>query len=1023
MSRALSYADAVRILGGSSPLLSTIDRATGGFLLAATAGGSALAVGLFDAKSELFRSTRTLVGDLADRLAGLQRMDRTQRLAAGHTALVLGAYFEAVPAVGISGEDLLLLAGGRQMDGERLGDLARALLHSDVPVPAPHQPYEVLLGEIEQFYRRLSDAVRDFLADLAAWERLDETERERILGSLHGVVIERALADYQAAFRRAAGDVPEFGFWVNLLDHQATRSQVGELTAGVQALRVTLDPLRTAAGKRTALSRAYTAALLDPVLDAESGDAGPAIPDIATSYINPSFRVAAVRPQDPIASEEWWTRLPTRDNLMRYLVGHLTSVPATTAPLLLLGQPGSGKSLLTRMLAATLPPDEFTVVRVPLRDVPADASLQVQIEQAIFDATGERATWPDVVSAAEGALPVVLLDGFDELLQATGVSQWDYLQNVARFQKREAAEGRAVAVVVTTRTAVADRARPTPDTVALRLEPFTDEQIARWLTIWNAANETYFRDTGLDALSFTAVTRHRELASQPLLLLMLAIYDAQDNALAAGAGADLDQADLYERLLNRFAWREVLKSSAAESESDREILVEDELLRLSMIAFAGFNRGRQWVTEADLDADLPVLLHPGPQARPVGARRALGAGETVLGRFFFIHEARARRDGKALRTYEFLHATFGEYLGARAVERELADLVDDDLRHSRRSRAAPIDDDFLHALLSFAAISQRRTMLDFLTGRLAAWDSARLDVLRGLLLNLFQRALEPRESSRYAEYSPARPTVPARHATYSANVVLLLVATGRPVTSDDLFPGADDRIEEWRRLTLLWKSQLRADAWSRLVGTVGVRRDWSGEDRVLVLFRDRTWPHADPPASDPYWTRDVLTAEKDEPEFTRGHFSWTQGNELLQQWQANFHCDELDDLAFHALEPLTRRMGEAVTTVHGYWPDRAVSAANSLITLWLRASAGDDPDALFDAFRDAVEIARGGFAPGGVVDRRTYRTILLNMIRDQRDRLGPARVAQLRARLEARTKGRVNEPEDLAELVAEILSR
>jgi hypothetical protein len=70
------------------------------------------------------------------------------------------------------------------------------------------------------------------------------------------------------------------------------------------------------------------------VLDAESGDAGPRIPDIASSYINPSFRVAAVTPQDPIASEEWWNQMPAHDDLMRYTVGHLTSVSATAAPLL-----------------------------------------------------------------------------------------------------------------------------------------------------------------------------------------------------------------------------------------------------------------------------------------------------------------------------------------------------------------------------------------------------------------------------------------------------------------------------------------------------------------------------------------------------------------------------------------------------------------------------------------------------------------------------------------------------------------
>ncbi|MFC7529646.1 NACHT domain-containing protein [Actinoplanes sp. GCM10030250] len=1022
MSRSLSYADAVRILGGQSQAVTVIDRATGGLLLAATAGGSALALSLFDARSELFRTTQGLVADLGDRLAGLNRIDRTQRLAAGHAALVTCAYFGALPSPEITGTELVHLATGARPGGERLGDLARALLHSDVPMPAPHQPYEDLLTELEAFYRRLSDSVLRFLSGLAAWDDLGGADRDRIGSALRGAVVEKALADYQSGFRRMAGDVPEFGFWVNLLDHQATRRRMDELTVGVAALRESLGslaPRRAAAEKRTALSRAYTAALLDPVLDAESGDAGPNIPDIASSYINPSFRVSAVTPQVPLAAEEWWEQVPAQDDLMRFLVGHLTSMPATAGPLLLLGQPGSGKSLLTRMLAATLPPEDFAVVRVPLRDVPADASLQVQIEQAIFDATGERATWPEVVGAIPGALPVVLLDGFDELLQATGVSQWDYLQNVARFQAREAAEGRAVAVVVTTRTAVADRARPVPDTVALRLEPFTDEQIARWLTVWNTANEAYFRAAGLLPLSLAAVTGHPELASQPLLLLMLAIYDAQDNALAAGAATDLDQADLYERLLSRFAWREVLKEGAGHPESHRQVLVEEELLRLSLVAFAAFNRGRQWVTEADLDADLPVLLRTGTTGPAATVRRVLTVGETVLGRFFFIHEARARRDGQALQTYEFLHATFGEYLGARALERELADLVEDDLRQSRRSRTAPTDDDYLHALLSFSPISQRRTLLDFLTDRLAGWPTQRRDALRPMLLGLFHRALDPRERGRYADYAPAPLSLPARHAVYSANLVLLLVATGAALTTDELFPDTDDRIDEWRRLTLLWRSQLRVDAWSRLVGTIGVQRQWAGEQRVLVLSRDTSWPNAAAPASDLYWTRDVLTADKDDPEFLRGHFSWTQGNDRLRQWQANFHCDPLEDLARHALEPLETAFEDAVIIVHGYWQDRAISAAQSLITLWLRLSVDSEPEELLDAFRVAIDIAWRGFPPTGVDARRTYRIIVLRALRDNQVRLGPAACAELRHRFEARTATR--EPDDLAALINRIL--
>ena len=157
--------------------------------------------------------------------------------------------------------------------------------------------------------------------------------------------------------------------------------------------------------------------------------------------MNPDFRAAEVGQSEPYAEEPWWDGWPVRDDLEQFLLGHLTAPQAVRTPLLILGQPGSGKSALTQVLAGRLPPEEFLVVRVVLREVAADADLQAQIEHAVRGATGENLSWPDLSRSAGDALPVVLLDGFDELLQATGVSQTDYLLTVAAFQAREADQG------------------------------------------------------------------------------------------------------------------------------------------------------------------------------------------------------------------------------------------------------------------------------------------------------------------------------------------------------------------------------------------------------------------------------------------------------------------------------------------------------------------------------------------------------------------------------------------------------
>ena len=102
----------------------------------------------------------------------------------------------------------------------------------------------------------------------------------------------------------------------------------------------------------------------------------------------------------------------------------------------------------------------------------------------------------------------MLLDGFDELLQTTGVSQSDYLIRVARFQQREADQGRPVVALVTSRIAVADRARYPDGAMALRLEPFRPEQRAGWLERWNQLNAAYLASRGLSPLPDPIAARH-----------------------------------------------------------------------------------------------------------------------------------------------------------------------------------------------------------------------------------------------------------------------------------------------------------------------------------------------------------------------------------------------------------------------------------------------------------------------------------------------------------------------------------
>src|SRR5689334_11643322 len=96
MPQRLSYADAVRILGGTGPLAKAVDNLLGGMLSVATAGGSDLAISLFDAKTEVVRLGRLVTVQINDSVRGYGRHERSRRLQAAHVVLVVTAFFEAL---------------------------------------------------------------------------------------------------------------------------------------------------------------------------------------------------------------------------------------------------------------------------------------------------------------------------------------------------------------------------------------------------------------------------------------------------------------------------------------------------------------------------------------------------------------------------------------------------------------------------------------------------------------------------------------------------------------------------------------------------------------------------------------------------------------------------------------------------------------------------------------------------------------------------------------------------------------
>jgi hypothetical protein len=1026
VSKSFTYADAVKLLGGGdSRVVAAIDRLAGGLLLAAAAGGSGLALGLFEAKGELTRLSMELVNHLSERLRGLSRFSRTERLAAAQAVLVLVAYFEGLEEfekTGSSDPDLhyytrtlvgqirkrrfgkgdqVELVTGESPGSNRLRSLVRGLLHDELPAPRPQYPYEVTLERIRSLYGSLSAQLPVYLVGAEVWDQLDGPVQRAFRKDFQESVTRLAVGRYQELYGRLAAEFPELAFWANLVDHQATRGEIRSLQAGLAGLERALTQIATGRipdGRREGLARFYRAVLDGPIVETGEVPAeGMRIPALRDTYVNPDFRAAEVGARDRPHMEDWWDNHPVRDDVQGFLLGYLTSPQAVSAPLVLLGQPGSGKSVLTKVLAARLPAREFLTVRVVLREVPAEVDLQSQIEHAIRDATGENLSWPDLARTAGDALLVVLLDGFDELVQATGVTQSDYLEKITLFQQREAVHGRPAAVIVTSRTAVADRVRvPAEGIVCVRLEPFSNAQVAQWLAVWNDANASYLHAHDLQPLPSQTVLKDAGLACQPLLLLMLALYDADGNPLQ-NASDQIGHAQLYEQLLARFAEREVRKTRASLDAGLIAQEVRRELLRLSIAAFAMFNRNRQWATEKELNVDLEALLDDERQPPPsAGFRAPLSAAQIVIGEFFFVHQAQAIRDDVRLTTCEFLHATFGEFLVARLVARELDDLAHIVEHSAQRARSAPPDDAYLYALLSFTALSARATTIEFLSDLIALMPHARRAVLRSLLLTLFRAALDIRPSTRQGGYEPVKLTVCARSAAYSANLLILLVLVGSEVTGRELFPDAEDVVDAWRRQALLWRSQLSLDGWTWLATTLDFRRTGAARNPGVLVTSVAGHPSDD--MIDPYWSWDEPRPAGTPDEHM---LSWVRAEYLKIRREGYFLCDTDQDILIHALDPLSAALQAATTTFAGYWGDHCVSAGHALIRLWAASGTQASAEELTAAYDDCIEIALQAFAPFDTETESQYRRIVLRHLDHDRNRLPGVWREKTRQHLEA----------------------
>ncbi|WP_229068974.1 NACHT domain-containing NTPase [Actinoplanes sp. DH11] len=798
--------------GPDDTWLKALDSLLGVGILATGPFGLA-AWGWVDQKNELITLLGKLTSAGRERLGGRHSPERYDVLAATHTALVHGAFFAALrevagPAVtkiGLTDDEKSRLVEGAQPETARDG-IQRALASSRIPLPWAGCGFSVNRDTVvRRFYEDLTLRCVGFFQHFEAWHRVDSV---RHTDPLVRDVVDRALRRYEAEYKALAAEVPEFGIWASLGEIEGTRSEArraGESLSRLEDLMMSLSgradrPTNRVRDVSAAVNRAV---LEDPLFATDATDdlAGLRIPTVQEGYLTPRFRWTVMAEDCRPADDDWWETAHRGNDLDTFLAAYFAAPQSHQRPLVVLGLPGAGKSMFTKVCAARLSgSDAYAVARVPLRQVPdPTAPIHQQVSGVLDKATNGRVSWTELSEASTDATRVLLIDGLDEFMQASGHAESNYLQNVVEFQRVEHIAGHPVSVVVTSRTLVADLARIPVGCLVLKLDNFSPEQVHACLDVWDGANPG--QPSRIPPAE--AVLSYGEIAQQPLLLLLLVLYGATTGLPAVES--DSTPAQIYGGILRRFIKRELRKPAGSDPADADEPQVRAELWRLGVAAFGMFNRGRHYIEEATLLADLDAL-EQAPRQRTVQRRTgALTAARRVLGKFFFIHAAEVD-EGFEGRSYEFLHATFSEYLIASLTLGEIVELWETQNRPSSQNW----DDDRLYALLSHQLLdSGGAAILPFVTQLHATLPEPVGRGVREMLRTLLRQSEERWDSGRFAAYSPSAQTPLQRFAAYTANLVMLLLRVdAEPVTLSSIAPAEQEPTTWWRKMVGVWRGCL-----------------------------------------------------------------------------------------------------------------------------------------------------------------------------------------------------------------------
>lgn len=563
---------------------------------------------------------------------------------------------------------------------------AKEVFESDLSMPNPIENIRGYLDRLKKFYEILNHEFIEFFKKLSFWEELKENERDAFSGVIRGIP-DRAVENYQKQYYELSTKFNDFFVWGNIQEHQEIKQRID---VGFEEISKQIDTyyerLKEEKAKETLekYERLYLEYINGEIIDTSEMESFSAedivFPAKKHIFIPQSFQTLLYKNSMQLEQEITWRDCVERENIGKFISDTLRHPNLGQLPLLILGLPGAGKSLLCNMLAAKILLHEYHVIIIKLRDTVADETISQQISQQMKRDFTNACTWDDIAECGISKPVLLIFDGYDELLQASGRTHSDFIKKIYEFQKNQRnIYNIFVRCIVTSRTILIDKALIMENTPIIKLCDFNEERIELWGDIWNEKNEYFFTKNELEAFEVDKSSKIYELAKQPLLLLMLALYDSNSNALKKQK--NMNSTELYYSLIWEFVSREKRKDYIFRSkqESEQQEIIEKEVRKLSIAALGMYNRRALYIRSTELQSDIEFIQKKENETDQL-KNAELRESDKLLGSFLFVQKLKSTEiaeKGEIKNTaYQFLHNTFGEFLTAYFIVCEISDILD-----------------------------------------------------------------------------------------------------------------------------------------------------------------------------------------------------------------------------------------------------------------------------------------------------------------------------------------------------------